>query len=67
MGVDLKALGKLKPFRVLGGPIRQNTRKFMWWFPKIRDAFLGVPIKRIIIFWGLYWGLLIWGNYLVPK
>ena len=24
--------------------------------PKIRGAFLGVPIIRTIIFWGLYWG-----------
>ena len=24
-------------------------------FPKIRDTFLGVPI-RTIVFWGLYWG-----------
>ena len=25
-------------------------------FPKIRGAFLGVPIRRIRVFWGLYWG-----------
>ena len=24
---------------------------------------LGVPIIRIIVFWGLYWGALILGNY----
>ena len=24
---------------------------------------LGVPVIRIIIFWGLYWGTLILGNY----
>ena len=27
-------------------------------FPK-----LGVPTIRIIVYWGLYWGLLILGNY----
>ena len=33
-------------------------------FPKIRDNFLGVPIIRTIIYWGLYWGTLILGTYL---
>ena len=33
--------------------------------PKIRDTFLGVPIIRTIVFWGLYWGPLILGNYLI--
>ena len=28
----------------------------IWGFPKIRGTFLGVPIKRIIVFWSLYWG-----------
>ena len=32
-------------------------------FPKIRGTFLGVPIIRTIVFWGLYWGSLILGNY----
>ena len=31
----------------------------IWGFPKIGGTFLGVPIIRIIIFWGLYWGPLI--------
>ena len=35
----------------------------MWGFPKIRDTFLGVPIIRTIVYLGLYWGLLILGNY----
>ena len=26
-------------------------------------TFLGVPILRIIVYWGLYWGLPILGNY----
>ena len=32
-------------------------------FPKIRGTILGVPIIRIIVFWGVYWGPLILGNY----
>ena len=32
-------------------------------FPKIRGTMLGVPIIRIIVYWGLYWGPLILGNY----
>ena len=32
-------------------------------FPKIRGTFLRVPIIRIIVFWGLYWGPTILGNY----
>ena len=28
----------------------------IWGFPQIRDTFLGVPIIRIIVFWGLYLG-----------
>ena len=34
-----------------------------WGFPKIRGTILGVPIIRIVIFWVLYWGSLILGNY----
>ena len=30
---------------------------------KIRGTILGVPIIRAIVYWGLYWGTLIWGNY----
>ena len=36
-------------------------------FPKIRATFLGVPIIRAIVYWGLYWGTLIWGNYHLAK
>ena len=32
-------------------------------FPKIRGTILGVPIIRIIVFGGLYWGPLVLGNY----
>ena len=34
-----------------------------WAFPKIRGAILGVPIIRIIVYWGPYWGPPILGNY----
>ena len=27
-----------------------------WVFPKIRGKFLGVPIIRTIVYWGLFWG-----------
>ena len=32
-------------------------------FPKIGSTILGVPIKRTIVFWCLYWGPTILGNY----
>ena len=31
--------------------------------PKIRGTILGVPMIRTIVFWSLYWGPPIWGNY----
>ena len=51
---------------VAAGPwLARNTLLVVpiWGFPKIRGTFLGVPIIRIIVFWGLYWGLPILGNY----
>ena len=39
----------------------------IWGFPKIRGTILGVlMIIRIVVFWCLYWGPLIWGNYHIP-
>ena len=35
----------------------------MWEFPKIRGTILVVPIIRTIVYWGLYGGTLILGNY----
>ena len=35
----------------------------IWGFPKIRGSMLGVPIIRTIVYWGLYWGPLVLGNY----
>ena len=37
---------------------------YYWGFPKIRCTTLGVPIIRTRVFWGLYWGPPILGNYL---
>ena len=31
--------------------------------PKIKGTFLVVPKLRIIVFWGLYWGPPVYGNY----
>ena len=33
---------------------------YIWGLPKIRGSYLGVPIIRTIVFWGLYWGPLFW-------
>ena len=32
-------------------------------FHKIQGTFLGVPVTSVFVFWGLYWGPLIVGNY----
>ena len=37
----------------------------IWDFPKIRGTLLGVPVIRTIVFWGLYWGSPILGNYYI--
>ena len=31
-----------------------------WEFPKIMITFFGVPMLRILVFWGLYWGPSTW-------
>ena len=36
-------------------------------FPKLGVPFLGIPIIRTIVFWGLYWGPLILGNYHISQ
>ena len=35
----------------------------IWGLPQIRGTFLGVPVISTIVYWGLYWGTLIYGNY----
>ena len=49
------------PFQGLGAT--SSTLNPTWEFPKITDTFSGVLIIGIIVFWGLYWGSLILGNY----
>ena len=44
-----------------------QIREHLGGIPKIRGAFLGVPIVRIIVFWGLYRGPPILGNYHVRR
>ena len=39
-----------------------HADRLIWGFPKIRGTILGVPIIRIIVFGGLYWGPPILGN-----
>ena len=53
--------------RLLGGSWRsgkfQTQRVTIWGFPKIRGTLLEIPIIRTVVFWGLYWGPRILGNY----
>ena len=44
-------------------PIGVAAKKLAWGLPKIRDTLWGVPIIRTIVYWGLYWGPLVLGNY----
>ena len=50
---------------VVQGKLFQHFFCKVWEFPKIRGTSLGVPIIRTIVYWGLYWGTLILGNYRV--
>ena len=56
-------------FRSMHDPAPKNVQGIAskWGFPKIRGTFLGFPIIRTIVFWGLYWGPLILGNYQIGK
>ena len=36
-------------------------------FPKVGVPFLGVPVIRILVYWGLCWGPLMLGNYHIKK
>ena len=38
-----------------------------WVFPRMVGTLLGVPVVRSIAFWGLCWGSLILGNYLLVR
>ena len=39
----------------------------IWGFPKVRGTILGVLTIGMVVFWGLYWGPLILGNYHVSS
>ena len=41
-------------------PFMETTK---WGFPKIRGTLLRARIIRNIVFWGIYWGPPILGNY----
>ena len=43
--------------------IRVILRNYYLGVSQIRGTIFGVPIVRIILFWGLYWGPPILGNY----
>ena len=44
-------------------PKLRELTEYKWNFPKTRGTFLGVTKIWIIVFWGLYWGTPILGNY----
>ena len=39
----------------------------IWGFPQIRGTILEVPVISTIVYWGLYWGTLILGNYHIKQ
>ena len=47
-------------FRQLRFSPPSTEQRLKWGFPKIRGTFLGVPMIRIIVYWGLQWGPLFW-------
>ena len=48
-------LGVLSP-RVESEMAKSTETGIIWGFPKIRGTISGVPIRRIIVLLGLYWG-----------
>ena len=65
-GLQTRNWGSGQNFDLLARTGGLGLRIKIWEFPKIRGTFLGVPITRTIVtivFWGLYWGPLILGNY----
>ena len=45
-------------------PLRSHVNVgIIWGVPKIRGTILGAMIIRTIVYWGLYWGPLLLGNY----
>ena len=65
LGAICGPLGSIGVLRRLWdvGTNYQVSLGVIWWLPKIMGTFLGVPIIRTIVFWGLYWGAPVLGNY----
>ena len=47
----------------LGVCFHSLSRKIWEGFPELRVLSLQVRIKRVVVFWRLYWSLLTLGNY----
>ena len=54
-------MSPLRPQRFNTLPIAERE-VLIWGFPKIRSTILRVPIIGITVYWGLYWGPLIFGK-----
>ena len=52
---------------VMKDPRLPKSTKSMLGFPEISGTILGVPTLRTIVFWSLYWGSPILGNYHVSR
>ena len=52
----MRSLSDMRDVVCCPGPKRCVLLKDSWGIPKIRGTFLGVPIIRTLVFWGLYWG-----------
>ena len=46
-----------------GRGLKDSSVQDIWGLSQIRGTFLGVPIVRSIIFWGLHWGPPVLGKY----
>ena len=65
MMMRIHAPTPLNPIKRVVARLRSRCHSPICAFPKIRGTFLGVRIIRIIVYWGLYWGPLILGNYYI--
>ena len=64
--LEAKGMGFGVLFSDSKGSSREARESFAG-FPKFRVPFLGLPIIRTIVFWGVYWGPLIFGKYHLSK
>ena len=57
VAVENLATRGLRPGKLVESDVKLISRsRYIWGFPEIRGTFLGVPIIRITVFWGLHWG-----------